>query len=42
VLEKCGFQSEGLLRRHELIKGHWHDSRFYSILRQDFEKRTKQ
>ena len=42
VLEKCGFHPEGVLRQHELIKGHWHDSRVYSILRQDFEKRTKQ
>ena len=37
-----GFQPEGVLRQHEFIKGRWHDSRVYSILRQDFEKRTKQ
>jgi len=40
VLEKCNFQPEGLLRQHEFIKGRWHDSRVYSILRQEFEKRA--
>ena len=42
VLEKCGFQLEGMLRQHELIKGHWHDSRVYSILREDFDGKATQ
>lgn len=41
VLEKCGFVPEGVLRQHEVIKGRWHDSKIYSILRQDFEIAVK-
>jgi ribosomal-protein-alanine N-acetyltransferase len=37
VLEKSGFTAEGILRQHEWIKGHWHDSKIYSILRADFD-----
>lgn len=36
VLEKCGFVPEGILRQHEMIKGRRHDSKIYSILREDF------
>lgn len=41
VLEKCGFQAEGILRRHEMIKGRWHDSKIYSILREEFSRATQ-
>ena len=41
VLEKCGFVPEGILRQHEMIKGRWHDSKIYSLLRDEFARRGK-
>lgn len=41
VLEKCGFVPEGILRQHEMIKGRRHDSKIYSLLRDDFARRGK-
>ncbi|QSX31265.1 GNAT family N-acetyltransferase [Shewanella cyperi] len=32
VLEKCGFQLEGLLKQHTLIGGQWHDDCIYGLL----------
>lgn len=37
VLEKCGFAAEGILRQHEMIKGRCHDSKIYSILREEWK-----
>ncbi len=37
VLEKCGFQLEGVLRQYEEIKGRWPDVKLYSKLRSDWE-----
>jgi RimJ/RimL family protein N-acetyltransferase len=33
VLEKCGFEQEGLLRKHYLKDGKYLDARLYSLLR---------
>jgi ribosomal-protein-alanine N-acetyltransferase len=41
VLEKCGMRPEGILRQHEMIKGRWHDSKIYSILREEFVSTPK-
>lgn len=37
VLEKCGFQLEGVLRQYEEVKGHRPDLKLYSKLRSDWE-----
>jgi [ribosomal protein S5]-alanine N-acetyltransferase len=37
VLEKCGFQFEGVLRQHEFVKGEFNDIAVYSILRSEYE-----
>lgn len=42
VLEKCGFQLEGLLRSREYIKGSYEDLRLYAILRMDYFQHTTQ
>lgn len=36
IVEKCGFQQEGLLRKHFLINGIETDERVYGMLRGDF------
>lgn len=36
VLERAGFQREGLLRRHTWIKGEWTDDLLYGLLEVDF------
>lgn len=41
VLEKLGMQREGRLRENRWVKGRWHDTLIYGILRQEWEKRTK-
>ena len=41
VLDKCGFQSEGILRSYELIKGKPTDLKMYSLLRSEFEAQSK-
>ncbi len=33
VLEKCGFQKEGVLRKYRFHHGKWNDSIMYSIIR---------
>ena len=38
VLEKCGFQLEGVLRQREFIKGKFPDVTMYSLLRSDYSK----
>lgn len=35
VLEKSGFQLEGILRHNHNIGGHWLDDRYYGMLAQD-------
>jgi RimJ/RimL family protein N-acetyltransferase len=35
VLEKVGFQKEGIIRKHYFSSGKWRDSYLYSILRED-------
>lgn len=39
VVEKIGFQKEGLLRELLFINGYWVDHYLYAILNQDFAKR---
>jgi RimJ/RimL family protein N-acetyltransferase len=36
VLERTGFQREGLLRQHTWIKGEWTDDLLYGLLEADF------
>jgi RimJ/RimL family protein N-acetyltransferase len=36
VLEKCGFQQEGRLRRSMFRDGHWRDLLIYGVLRQEY------
>ncbi len=36
VLERLGFQREGLLRQHTWIKGEWTDDLLYGLLETDF------
>ena len=36
VVEKLGFQYEGTLRKNWFFKGQWHDSREYSLLREEW------
>ncbi len=38
ILEKHGFQCDGILRQHGYWKGAYHDLKVYSLLRQDFER----
>ena len=38
VLEKAGFQREGLVRRSVFIRGKWEDGVLYSILREDWKE----
>lgn len=35
VLEKCGFQEEGLLRKHFLKDGRFLDARLFALLKGD-------
>ena len=35
VLEKCGFQLEGILRHNHRIAGCWYDDRYYGLLADD-------
>lgn len=37
VVEKCGFQLEGILRQNWPFKGQWHDSAQYSLLLKEWE-----
>lgn len=37
LLEKLGFEEEGLLRQRGYWKGEYHDLRFFSLLREEFE-----
>jgi ribosomal-protein-alanine N-acetyltransferase len=36
VLEKAGFQKEGLLKRFLFINGEWKDHYYYALLEDDF------
>jgi [ribosomal protein S5]-alanine N-acetyltransferase len=36
LLRSLGFQEEGLLRQHDFFKGHFHDMRMFSLLREEF------
>ena len=38
VLEKAGFQKEGIIRRHFFSTGKWRDSGLYSILREEWKE----
>jgi RimJ/RimL family protein N-acetyltransferase len=38
VLEKVGFQKEGIIRRHFFSTGKWRDSFLYSILREEWKE----
>lgn len=42
VLEKSGFQAEGVARRYLKINGEWQDHRTYAILTDDFAAEKKQ
>lgn len=42
VLEKLGFQCDGLLRQHGFWKGQYHDLKVFSLLRCDHEERVAQ
>jgi RimJ/RimL family protein N-acetyltransferase len=35
VLEKCGFQEEGFLRKHYLKDGQFMDARLFALLKQE-------
>jgi ribosomal-protein-alanine N-acetyltransferase len=39
VLEKAGFQREGLLRSYLRINGRWHDHYLYALISDDHERR---
>lgn len=41
VIEKCGFEQEGLLRKLIYINGKWEDHYMYAILKEDY-KQTSQ
>ena len=42
VIEKCGFTYEGTLRKaYHIYTGEDRDSRFYSITREEWEKRNE-
>jgi RimJ/RimL family protein N-acetyltransferase len=41
VLEKSGFQREGLLRRRSLKKGEYRDEFIYGILKEDLQKKSR-
>lgn len=41
VLEKCGFQFEGILRDYDLKNGELLDARSYSVLKKDWDARSK-
>ncbi|MCB1060664.1 MAG: GNAT family N-acetyltransferase [Calditrichaeota bacterium] len=36
VMQKTGMSPEGILRRHQWIKGRFHDFKIYSILREEY------
>ncbi len=38
ILEKAGFQKEGLIRKPIFIRGAWQDGVLYSILREDWKE----
>ena len=38
VLEKIGFQKEGIIRKHYFSSGKWRDSHLYSILRKEWKE----
>ncbi len=38
VLEKVGFQKEGIIRKHYFSSGKWRDSYLYSILREEWKE----
>ena len=38
VLEKVGFQKEGIIRKHFFSTGKWRDSFLYSILREEWKE----
>ncbi len=35
--KKCGFKEEGVFRKHLLIRGSFHDIRWYSVLKEEFD-----
>jgi RimJ/RimL family protein N-acetyltransferase len=35
VLEKCGFQQEGFLRKHHMKDGRLHDARLFALIKED-------
>jgi [ribosomal protein S5]-alanine N-acetyltransferase len=37
VLERCGFQAEGVLRQRYFWKGAFHDMRMFSLLRREYD-----
>ncbi len=41
VLEKCGFQKEGIARRYLCINGRWEDHILYGYLDEDFKARER-
>lgn len=41
LLRKLGFQEEGILRQHDFFKGHFHDMRLFSLLREEFDARDQ-
>jgi RimJ/RimL family protein N-acetyltransferase len=38
VLEKAGFQREGIIRKSSFIKGKWRDRCLFSILREEWRE----
>jgi len=38
VLEKTGFQKEGVLRKVGYVRGKWADACVYSVLREEWKK----
>lgn len=38
VLEKAGFQKEGIARKNVLLNGEWHDHQILAMLEEDFER----
>lgn len=38
LLEKVGFQKEGIIRKHYFSSGKWRDSHLYSIWREEWKK----
>jgi len=38
VLEKSGFQKEGIIRKRLFFRGEWTDNLLYSILREEWKE----